>query len=327
MSRPDSPSAAPLIPRRRRRRAATSLALTVAAATLVACGSDESETPEGAVEGLDAVEVTGEVGSSPEVEWSDDMVATELEKDVLVEGDGAELAEGDKVFAHLYVGNGFNQEQAFNTYEGQQPEVLTVSDELTPAIAEAMEGQAVGSRVAVAAPPEDAFGEQGNPQLGIGNKDSVLFVVDILGQVLDEVDGTEQEPQGPVPALVTKKGTITRLEFPPKLEATGALQKRVLIEGDGEPVGKDSVVAVRYLGQVLGNKRPFDEAYSAADPAVFSVSGVVPGWTQGLQGVKAGSRVVLVIPPKLGYGAQGQPEAGIKGGDTLVFVIDVLGVA
>lgn len=313
--------------RRRPRRAAATLAIGLVVPALAACGSDEPEVPEGAVEGLEAVEVGGEPGSSPEVEWSGEMAATELEREVLVEGDGAELAEGDQAFAHLYLGNGFTQEQTVNTYDGQQPELLTVSDELTPAIAEAMDGQTVGSRVVVAAPPKDAFGDQGNPQLGIGNKDSVLFVVDILGLVRAEVDGKERKPKGPVPKLVTNEGTITKLEFPPKLEATGKLQKTVLIEGDGEPIGKDSFLALRYLGQVLGNPRPFDESYSAADPAVLDVSRVVPGWKRGLRGVRAGSRVVLVIPPELGYGKQGQPSAGIKGGDTLVFVIDVLGVS
>ncbi len=313
--------------RRSARRGAAALVLGLVAPVLVACGGDEPQVPDGAAEGLDAVQVSGEPGSSPEVEWSDEMAVTELQREVVVEGEGPQLVEGDQAFAHLWVGNGFTQQKAFDTYEGGQPEVLTVSDQLTPAIAEAMAGQAVGSRVVVAAPPEEAFGEQGNPQLGIGNKDSVLFVVDILSEVRERADGKKQKPGGPVPKLVFNDGTLTRLTFPPKLKATKKLQKRVLVEGDGDPITKDSFIAVRYLGQVFRNKRPFDESYSAADPTVLDINGVVQGWTRGLQGVKAGSRVVLVIPPKLGYGKQGQPSAGIKGRDTLVFVIDVLGVA
>lgn len=310
------------------RRAGAGLVLCLLASASVACGGGGPQVPEEASEGLQAVDVSGEPGSSPEVEWADEMAASELEIEVLVQGDGVELAQGDQAFVHLYVGNGFTQEEVLNTYDGAQPEVLTVSEELTPAIADAMEGRSVGSRVAAAAPPEDAFGDQGNPQLGIGNQDSVLFIVDILGQVRAEVDGEQvEEPGGPVPRLVTQEGTITRLDFPPALKGTGTLQKRVLVEGDGEPVGKESFIAVRYLGQVLGTSRPFDESYSAAEPTVVNINGVVQGWTRGLQGVPAGSRVVLVIPPKLGYGEQGQPDAGITGEDTMVFVIDVLGVS
>ena len=53
-------------------------------------------------------------------------------------------------------------------------------------------------------------------------------------------------------------------------------------------------------------------------------NGVIPGFQKGLTGVKVGSRVMIVIPPSLGYGSAGQSSVGIKGTDTLVFVVDVL---
>ena len=313
--------------RRSRRLPALLIALGVLVGGLAACGDDEPAVPEGAEDGLSAVEVSGDPGEEPEVAFDAEMGVTETESDTLVEGDGEEVEGGDRVFTHIWVGNGIKQEKSFSTYDAGRPEVISISDQLTPAIREAMVGHTIGSRVAVAATPADAFGDQGNPQLGIGQDDAVLFVVDMLGTVLDDVDGEEVDPKGPTPTLVKKDGIITKLQFPPALRATGKLQVRTLVEGDGEEVGPDSTVAVRYLGQVLGNDTPFDESYSAADPTVFPITGVVKGWTQGLQGVKAGSRVVLVIPPKLGYGKQGQPSAGIRGTDTMVFVIDVLGVA
>ena len=51
---------------------------------------------------------------------------------------------------------------------------------------------------------------------------------------------------------------------------------------------------------------------------------VPPGFEEGLTGQKVGSRVMLVIPPDKGYGAQGNSQAGISGTDTLVFVVDIL---
>ena len=54
---------------------------------------------------------------------------------------------------------------------------------------------------------------------------------------------------------------------------------------------------------------------------------MITGWDKTLVGQKVGSRVVLAVPPKEGYGKQGQPQAGIKGTDTLYFVVDILGAA
>ena len=53
---------------------------------------------------------------------------------------------------------------------------------------------------------------------------------------------------------------------------------------------------------------------------------VIAGWDEGLVGRQIGSRVLLSIPSELGYGERGVPQAGIRGGDTLVFVIDIVGV-
>ena len=72
---------------------------------------------------------------------------------------------------------------------------------------------------------------------------------------------------------------------------------------------------------------PFDESYSQ-EPATFTLADgqLIAGWVKGLKGVKLGSRVMLIIPPSLGYGAQGGGQ-DIPPNSTLVFVIDVLGIA
>ena len=61
-----------------------------------------------------------------------------------------------------------------------------------------------------------------------------------------------------------------------------------------------------------------------APPTVFTLGKLIPAWNTGLVGVPVGSRVMMVVPPAEGYGKKGSPQAGIKGTDTLVFVIDVL---
>ena len=54
------------------------------------------------------------------------------------------------------------------------------------------------------------------------------------------------------------------------------------------------------------------------------MGGVIAGWDEGLVGQTVGSQVLLVIPPEQGYGSEGNPDAGISGTDTLVFVVDIL---
>jgi peptidylprolyl isomerase len=80
------------------------------------------------------------------------------------------------------------------------------------------------------------------------------------------------------------------------------------------------------VGQVPGAKNPFDESYSSGQPFSFTVGAgqVIEGWDAGLTGVPVGSRVILQVPPDQGYGKEGQPTVGIKGTDTMYFVVDVL---
>lgn len=103
------------------------------------------------------------------------------------------------------------------------------------------------------------------------------------------------------------------------------LARKVLREGTGPVVAKGDLLAADYLGQVYGGK-VFDNSYDRKAPAGFpiGVGKVVAGWDDSLVGLKAGTRVLLSIPPAQGYGEAGNPDAGIKGTDTLVFVVDLI---
>jgi peptidylprolyl isomerase len=121
---------------------------------------------------------------------------------------------------------------------------------------------------------------------------------------------------------------VTGLDFTNTPKPDGKLRSAVLIQGTGKTVAKGQNITVDYLGEVYGAKKPFDESYSK-EPASFGIGTgqVIPGWDKTLVGQKVGSRVILAIPPKEGYGKTGQPQAGIKGTDTLYFVVDILGAA
>ena len=129
---------------------------------------------------------------------------------------------------------------------------------------------------------------------------------------------------------ITVTGEFARkpvLEFASP-EADPELLVEVLIEGNGDIVEAGDTIHCHYLGQVW-NGEMFDNSYDRGQALSFQigVGMVIRGWDEGLLGHKVGSRVLLSIPSDYGYGDYGVPQAGIKGGDTLVFVTDIMGIA
>jgi peptidylprolyl isomerase len=295
---------------------------------LTACG-EEPAPAEPTKERLDAVTIAGEVGAEPEVTWASQMTAGKIESETLVTGDGAVLEDGDQVLAHLWIGNGYTEAKAFSTHdEDATAELVTVDDQLPPFLT-AVKGATIGSRIAVTSSAEAAFGAAGNADLGIGNKDSVLVIVDLAAGI--DKGPTGRRPPAPawVPKLVFEKGAPSGFDFTDTPEPTDQLQKAVLFEGEGAVVEKGKAVVVRYLGQVYDGKEPFDENFSTGTPTAFAIGtgAVIKGWDQALVGATVGTRMVIAVPPDLGYGEEGKPDVGIKRTDTLYFVIDVLATA
>jgi peptidylprolyl isomerase len=299
---------------------------------LAGCGSSSSSSSAAtSTDPLDAVSITGAVGTKPQVEWKTKFTANDVQTTTLTKGDGDTIAEGDQVQAQIWIGNGFSQKEAYSTYDQGGAQTLTLNGQLSPVFADAIKGAAVGSRIVVTAPADELVGEGGNADLGISNKDPLLVVIDLLGKPKPPLDGPQGKPQ-PSPAwapkLVTKGDKVTGLDFAKTPKPDGKLRSAVLIQGTGATVKKGQSITVNYLGQVYQAKQPFDESYTK-EPATFGIGTgqVIPGWDKTLVGQKVGSRVILAIPPQEGYGKQGQPQAGIKGTDTLYFVVDILGAA
>jgi peptidylprolyl isomerase len=106
--------------------------------------------------------------------------------------------------------------------------------------------------------------------------------------------------------------------------SVGSTKVETLVEGQGQKVGAQDVVTVDYVGINARDGKEFDSSWKTGQPATFSLGpGMIGGFNKALAGQKVGSRVLAAIPPEDGYGSQGNPQAGIKGKDTLVFVIDI----
>ena len=102
---------------------------------------------------------------------------------------------------------------------------------------------------------------------------------------------------------------------------------KVLKSSDGAVIQAGSTVEVNYYGVDGRTGEKFDDSFSRGAPVAFPLDQVVPGFSKGLVGQRQGSRVVIAMPGPDGYDASGGNEqAGIQVGDTLIFVVDVVGV-
>ena len=101
-----------------------------------------------------------------------------------------------------------------------------------------------------------------------------------------------------------------------------------LVEGTGPEATTGQDVEVHYVGVSWSTGTQFDASWDRGKPFRFSLGEgrVIAGWDQGVAGMKVGGRRKLTIPPALGYGDAGAGGGLIKGGETLVFVVDLLGV-
>jgi peptidylprolyl isomerase len=100
------------------------------------------------------------------------------------------------------------------------------------------------------------------------------------------------------------------------------------IVGDGAEAVAGSTVLTHYVGVAHSTGEEFDASWNRGEPLRFQlgVGQVIAGWDQGLQGMRVGGRRTIVIPPHLGYGDRGAGSS-IKGGETLIFVVDLVDVS
>ena len=119
------------------------------------------------------------------------------------------------------------------------------------------------------------------------------------------------------------KPTITIPEGDPPT----ALQIEDETVGEGAEATKGCKVVVHYAGVAWSSGKEFDASWNRGDTFDFRLGGgeVIQGWDEGVAGMRVGGRRRLTIPPEMGYGSRGAGGV-IKGGETLVFVVDLVDV-
>ncbi|WP_221773389.1 FKBP-type peptidyl-prolyl cis-trans isomerase [Ruficoccus amylovorans] len=122
------------------------------------------------------------------------------------------------------------------------------------------------------------------------------------------------------------KEFLNDLKSNPKVKKSASgLYYEIIAEGEGPKAGPNDTVKVDYVGTLVDGTE-FDSSYKRGQPATFPVSGVVPGFGEGVQLVGKGGKVKLYIPSELGYGDRAQPGSPIPPGSTLVFEVEMVEV-
>lgn len=301
----------------------------IATAALAGCGSSPAPPPPSP---NGSVTATGGFGRAPTVKIPAKTAGGNLFIKTEVQGTGTPLVSTDAFLGNyvVYIWSGSTHKLALSTYTAT-PQVL--SGHLLPGLQTALDGKKMGSRVLAVLPPKYGYGSAGNSQVGVTGTDTLVFVVDMIRAYAgtSSASGTHVSDGGAgLPTVTAKADSAPAIKIPSSAPPSNLVVK-TLIKGSGPPVAKGQEVVTQYVGVNWRTKSVFDSSWTRGAPFGFQIGAspaqIIAGWDKGLIGVPVGSRVLLVIPPKDGYGSTGQAQAGIKGTDTLVFVVDVLDAA
>lgn len=315
---------------------ATGLLLSLAACTPGGDAAVDCEVvPSGSVS--DGIDIAGDWGTKPEVTFSTPTsVGDTTQRTTVIEGDGEPAVIGTTANVNFVLLNGSTGAELAATEYGEDamPTGFPVDEtaQFLPGVIKTLECSTVGSRVVGVIPAAESYGDAGNASFGVEPGQDIVFVADIISvdpaapEPLSRADGEDQPPVEGLPTVVLDddgRPTITI----PDAEPPAELELAVLKEGSGATVEPGSDVVVHYVGMNWNTGEIFDESWARGQAATFNTAAVIPGFTQALEGQKVGSQVVVVIPPDLGYGPSGGNGSTIGATDTIVFVIDILGLA
>jgi FKBP-type peptidyl-prolyl cis-trans isomerase len=241
----------------------------------------------------------------------------------IVCGTGELAKEGSKVEVK-YVGLFYKDGQEFDSSWSRGSEEtlpVTVGTGVIPGFSKGITGMKVGGRREVIIPAEDGYGAQGSPPAIPANA-TLIFVIDLV-TIQKPAPRTPCTPSGSGTTDLTKKPTVTVPTVPAPAETTVA----DIVCGTGAQADDGSAVEVKYLGVLYKDGKEFDSSWSRGptETLPFTVgSGVIPGFSKGVTGMKVGGRRMIIIPAKDGYGDQA--SGPIPAGSTLIFVIDLVKV-
>jgi peptidylprolyl isomerase len=275
----------------------------------------------------DGLKVVGDVGRQPTVTIPKSAPGGKLAVKTLHGGKGAKVTDGDLVVAN-YVGyrwNGGDHKLIASSYDSGQPAMFPYG-RLVTGLNKALDGQRPGGRVMAVIPPSQGYGASGYAPMQIGGSDSLVFVLDVIAAYHNGAgaQGRPQPQTDPRLPQVTA-GAVPTMKIP-SAAPPAKLEVQTIVQGSGQPVRAHQLVVFHDLGQIWRTGKVFESSRDRGHPdsVVVGAGQMLAGWDRAVVGRPVGSRVLVVIPPKDGYGTKGHAASGITGRDTLAFVIDII---
>lgn len=259
-----------------------------------------------------------------------DAPATELQIIDDIVGAGTEVPAGATVTVH-YVGVGQISKKQFDaSWDGAGPATFSL-DGVIPGWTQGIPGMSVGGRRTLIIPGELAYGPSA-PSADIAPNETLVFTIDLISFVPPPpppkpakacpgaTPGPRSEGGADVLAEITARG---KPEVSVPDEPATELCYIDDIVGAGAEVPAGATVTLHYVGFGQLSKKQFDASWDTGETIALPLSQVIPGFTQGIPGMKVGGRRTLIIPGPLGYGPE-SPSENIAPNETLVFTVDLV---
>ncbi|AQT71725.1 MULTISPECIES: FKBP-type peptidyl-prolyl cis-trans isomerase [Streptomyces] len=311
------------------RRLAGLLVVPLLLLSTAACGDDSGSDSAQMKNGAPAITKGAEFGETPTLSKGKGEPPKELKVVTVKEGTGPALKKGDIAQVNYY-GQVWDGTEPFDQSFGKgQPFDVTIgAGAVIKGWDQGLEGQKVGSRVELVIPPDLGYGAQGSPPKIKGNA-TLVFVVDIVKGATVPASATGKEvaqDNKDLPKIGTNTdGKEVSVAVPKDVTPPAKLVSNYVIEGDGPAVTDKNSVVVKFHGKTWKDDKTFESTYTSDQSVTWPLEQLqVKGLKDGIVGKKVGSRVLLVIPPDMGFGDKEQGT--IPANSTLVFSLDILAV-
>ncbi len=288
---------------------------------VTAACSGSGGSPPVKVGTLSSVTVSGPTSAAPVVNFKAPIRFEKTSSKVVEAGPGTgDAVSRSSLVTVQFVGINASDESTFGSTWRTGPSTFYVNSVVT-GFADGLIGTHAGDRVLITSPAKDSFGATGNLSASVRPGDSVIFVVDVKSVA----------PVKPLPANVPAlhyDANGNPAKFTADAKATKdptTLGVYPVIEGTGPTVQSGDRISVEYFGQIYPDGNVFNSWTGQPFDLQLGAGQVISGWEEGLAGQRVGARVVLVIPPALGYGKKAQ--SAIPANSTLVFAIQILSVS
>jgi peptidylprolyl isomerase len=271
---------------------------------------------------LTGISANGKLGKEPKISFATPKTVNNNTYAIVQQGDGAAVADGDRVCTQGIAISATDGSQLANTWTKNTPDCsMRISkSSMSTGYYQLFKGKKLNTTI--------AFGvNDASSSTSSSASTSYVMVLTLVSKTKPLTRATGAEVTD-IPANLPKV-TLDKTGKP-SLDLNGykpsdKLVVQPLIAGTGKTVKETDTVSANYTGWTLdakGKLTQFDSSWDRGEASDFSLSQVIAGWTKGLTGQKVGSQVLLVVPPSEGYGNKAQSK--IPANSTLYFVVDIL---